>query len=361
MFFSSILVLQRLLKNVIVCLYAIARRFKSLPNLKLPALIQLEDELDSLENDSAYGSNSSNEVQSEHSLYSGRQSMCSQTDEPDYDDPHGFSKSVSVLTSVLLTSEPLQVMTSPMLTSEDSLDVVTSRLTSEPLEVNHRKYESSNSRTHASSRGSRIPRYSPKNPKDSSSALKPSRSYGCLSSATSSENIFSANRARKSSIPILATTQLGAKTAKTPFNSNSLTSSRAGSMKDINKINNKNSSSSNNTNSKNNNSSNNKQQTKTPAPRSKSLDMRKHRAVLTPTTTINIDKQRKTSVEERKVDKHEPRSKFCKTGCTPQKRCCLKQEVEPKKRKPREEDYVIMDLDEEVINYLINLDYNSGL
>ena len=72
MFVFSLLVLQRQLKNVIVCLYAIARRFKSLPNLKLPALIQLEDELDSLENesvaDSAY---SSNEIYSEHSFYSG--------------------------------------------------------------------------------------------------------------------------------------------------------------------------------------------------------------------------------------------------------------------------------------------------
>ncbi|XP_075246257.1 uncharacterized protein LOC142339817 isoform X3 [Convolutriloba macropyga] len=271
LFESSDLLLLRHLKNIIVCLYAIARRFKTLPNLKLPNLIQLEEEMELssflLENDS------------NDSLL---------------DSPDVTTTSEHCLSSSASSCSPQSVL-------DDSVDCQLTRSLCETPE--QRRYTPNRNKT-STPRKSRIPRYSAKLAK-SASKLNVSGSCSDISEHEGS-SLRSQSRGRKSSIPILDKRD-PRRSSKTPSKGQGQDNQR-----------------------------------------SKSVDYKKK--AFQNSMALRVAKPIADSCDslDKTPTKDLRRTKYCKPGCTPQSRCCLKPEPEPRRKKQRDDDYVILDLDEEI-------------
>ncbi len=290
----------KLLKNIIVCLYAIARRFKkTLPNLKLPSLIQLEDELESLEvtsvsTDSLLGFH---DISAEHYLSS--KSLLSP------------ARSEHFTSDVTTPYESEHLSTNSNSPNSSSIqDEVDCSLTRSYCETpDSRRYKPNG--TPKTPRKSRIPRYSSKL---ATSTPKLNATGSCSDLSEHESSLLSArarDRSRKSSIPIAV--------QRSPHGTPSRLTPEPGSRPayDRNK-------------------------------RSKSVDYKK--MVLINSALSRSKDQLADSCDSLENPRRDlRRSRFCKMSCTPHSRCCMKQEVEPRRRRPRDEDYVIMDLDEEVL------------
>ncbi|XP_063722075.1 uncharacterized protein LOC134848513 isoform X2 [Symsagittifera roscoffensis] len=284
LFESSDLLHLKHLKNIIVCLYAIARRFKNCPTLKLPNLIQLEEEMELnsflLDNDK---------------------------DDSYIDSPDVTTTSEHCLSSSTSSCSPQSVL-------DEFADCQLTRSLCETPE--QRRFKPNQTQNTTTPRKSRIPRYSSKLAV-STSKLNISGTGSCSDiSEHEGSTIHNQSRSRKSSIPILDKRD-GRRPSQTP---------------------NRNRESSDNNNNENN--KNNK--------RSKSVDYKKKMFINS--MTIRLAKPISDSCDnlDQPPKKDLRRTKFCKPNCSPQSRCCLKQESEPRRKRQRDDDYVIMDLDEEI-------------